>query len=122
MFLPAKWQDPTIAPAETGVMDPNMTLAHVTHNTSMILLHHRIGYPGPQLKRIKLESFYSAETCRLAAVETATITSKYLAVSSPYMPLSPHFSFCLCMSARVLLGELCACYLCFCLYILLTVM
>ncbi|CAI7634040.1 unnamed protein product [Penicillium pancosmium] len=113
MFLPAKWRDPNIPPAETGALDPNMTLAHVTHNTSMILLHQRIGYPELQLRSIKLPNFYSAETCRLAAVETATIAWKYLASSSRQMSLSPTFSFCLCISARVLLGG----YLLRCLYV-----
>lgn len=113
MFLPAKWRDPNIPPVETGALDPNMTLAHVTHNTSMILLHQRIGYPELQLKSIKLPNFYSAETCRLAAVETATIAWKYLASSSRHMSLSPTFSFCLCISARVLLGE----YLLRCMYV-----
>uniref|UniRef100_A0A8H7N700 Xylanolytic transcriptional activator regulatory domain-containing protein n=1 Tax=Bionectria ochroleuca TaxID=29856 RepID=A0A8H7N700_BIOOC len=50
MFLPRKWSDPNRAPnTSTGPrdLDHNMTLAHVTHNTSMILLHHRIAYPPP---------------------------------------------------------------------------
>lgn len=104
-LLPAKWKDPEVPPPEaTAALDPNMSLAHMTHNTSMILLHQRIGYPEPQLKGIKLPNFHSAETCQLAAIETANIAMKYLARAPESMPLSPHFSFCGYISARVLLG------------------
>lgn len=104
MFLPAKWSDPSAPTEETNTLDPNMTLAHITHNTSMILLHQRIGYPKPELKSLKLPNFYSAETCLSAAVETSTITREYLASAPRGMPISPHFSFCAFVSARVLLG------------------
>lgn len=70
----------------------------------MILLHQRIGYPEPQLKGIKLPNFNSAKTCQSAAIETANIAMKYLAHAPETMPLSPHFSFCSYVSARVLLG------------------
>lgn len=103
-FLPAEWRDPEVPPEATKALDPNMTLAHITHNTSMILLHQRIGYPEPQLKGIKLPNVYSAETCQSAAIETANIASNYLARAPERMPLSPHFSFCGYISARVLLG------------------
>ena len=103
-FLPAKWRDPEVPPEATTALDPNMSLAHITHNTSMILLHQRIGYPEPQLKGIKLPNMYSAETCQSAAVETANIARNYLARAPERMPLSPHFSFCAYISARVLLG------------------
>ena len=67
-------------------MDPNLTLAHVTHNTSMILLHQHIAYPSPTLKQmIKLPSSCSAETCELAAIETSAITSKYLRYTEEMM-------------------------------------
>ncbi|OBT57511.1 hypothetical protein VE04_01606 [Pseudogymnoascus sp. 24MN13] len=103
-ILPAKWKDPEVPPPEaTAALDPNMTLAHITHNTSMILLHQRIGYPEPQLKGIKLPNFNSAKTCQSAAIETANIAMKYLAHAPETMPLSPHFSFCSYVSARVLL-------------------
>ncbi|RDL33355.1 uncharacterized protein BP5553_08794 [Venustampulla echinocandica] len=105
MFLPPKWRDPNVPPEETTALDPNMTLAHITHNTSMILLHQRIGYPEPELMYIKLPSTYSAETCQSAAAETANITSKYLLHAPQHMPLSPFFSFCAYISARVLLVQ-----------------
>ena len=105
MLLPSKWKDPDVPPEETGTLDPNMTLAHITHNTSMILLHQSIGYLEKQLGCIKLPKFFSAETCRLAATEIATIARKYLASSPRLMPLSPQFCFCLCVSAKALLGK-----------------
>lgn len=88
-------------------MDPNLTLAHITHNTSMILLHQSIAYPRAQiLEKLELASTASAETCQLAALETANIVQKYLQYT-PFVGLvSPHFSFCTFISAHVILGEL----------------
>lgn len=71
----------------------------------MILLHQSIGYLDKQLSRVKLPKFFSAETCRLAAAEIATIARNYLASSPHLMPLSPQFCFCLCVSAKALLGK-----------------
>lgn len=86
-------------------MDPNLTLAHVTHNTSMILLHQHIAYPSQALSRaVNLPSSCSAETCELAAVETAAITWKYLR-QSPHIMLNPEFVFCAFVAAKVLLGQ-----------------
>jgi hypothetical protein len=88
-------------------MDPNLTLAHITHNTSMILLHQRIAYPESHWTNIvKLPSFCSAETCQVAAVETATITQKYLKYTSQNSPVTSQFAFCVFVSARVLLGNI----------------
>ncbi|KAH8736577.1 hypothetical protein BGZ61DRAFT_339662, partial [Ilyonectria robusta] len=104
MFLPQQWQDSGIS-RETmpGVMDPNMTAAHATHNTSMILLHQRIAYPGPELVALKLPTLCSAETCRGAAVETANITQKYLDHSPKDSLVSPQLALAAFVSARVLL-------------------
>lgn len=89
-----------------GVMDPNMTIAHTTHNTSMILLHQRIAYPTKELMSVKLPSLYSAETCQSAAAETATITKNYLELASPQTIISPQMAFAAFVSARVLLGRI----------------
>jgi hypothetical protein len=87
-------------------MDPNLTLAHITHNTSMILLHQSIAYPKTYiLNKLKLASTASAETCQLAASETANIVQKYLQYT-PFVGLvNPPFVFCTYISARVMLGE-----------------
>lgn len=107
MFLPQKWKDSNISRQPALInMDPNLTLAHVTHNTSMILLHQRIAYPEARWSNIvKLPSFCSAETCQIAAVETATITQKYLKYTPENSPATSQFAFCVFISARVLLGK-----------------
>ncbi|KAK2060415.1 hypothetical protein LY76DRAFT_682747 [Colletotrichum caudatum] len=105
MFLPQKWKDSNISRQPALInMDPNLTLAHVTHNTSMILLHQRIAYPETGWSNIvKLPSFCSAETCQEAAIETATITQKYLKYTPENSPVTSQFAFCVFISARVLL-------------------
>ncbi|KAM0282036.1 hypothetical protein ACHAQH_003242 [Verticillium albo-atrum] len=105
MFLPQKWKDSNISRQPALInMDPNLTLAHVTHNTSMILLHQRIAYPDSRWSKIvKLPSFCSAETCQVAAAETATITQKYLRYTPQNSPVTSQFAFCVFVSARVLL-------------------
>ncbi|KAI6782634.1 uncharacterized protein J7T54_003647 [Emericellopsis cladophorae] len=44
-----------------------------------------------------------AETCQVAAVETATITQKYLKYTASYYPVADQYAFCVYISARVLL-------------------
>ncbi|KAH8811354.1 fungal-specific transcription factor domain-containing protein [Xylogone sp. PMI_703] len=104
MFLPQKWKDSDISRDSSLVnMDPNLTLAHITHNTSMILLHQHIAYPAPQLtEMIELPSSCSAETCRLAAVETASITKKYLKHTKVAV-VNSQFALCAFVAARILL-------------------
>ncbi|KAL2845485.1 fungal-specific transcription factor domain-containing protein [Aspergillus pseudoustus] len=105
MFLPQRWKDSNISRQPTVVnMDPNLTLAHITHNTSMILLHQRIAYPPPEwLEVVKLPILSSAETCEAAAAETANITQKYIDNSPPESMVDSQFAFCVFVSARVLL-------------------
>ncbi|KAM5377893.1 hypothetical protein ACJZ2D_004797 [Fusarium nematophilum] len=105
MFLPQKWKDSNISRRPTLItMDPNLTLAHVTHNTSMILLHQQIAYPAPQWTSIvRMPSAHSAETCQNAAAETATITRKYLKYTPENSPVNSQFAFCVFVSARALL-------------------
>lgn len=107
MFLPQKWKDTNISRQPTVVtMDPNLTLAHITHNTSMILLHQRIAYPPPEwLEVVKLPTLSSAETCEAAAAETANITEKYLGNCPRDGVVDSQFAFCVFVSARVLLGS-----------------
>ena len=106
MFLPQKWKDSNISRQPTVVtMDPNLTLAHITHNTSMILLHQRIAYPPLEwLEVVKLPTLSSAETCEAAASETANITQKYMDNSPAQSVVDSQFAFCVFVSARVLLG------------------
>ncbi|KAK5048259.1 hypothetical protein LTR84_005929 [Exophiala bonariae] len=106
MFLPQQWKDSGVSRRDfPGVMDPNMTVAHATHNASMILLHQSIAYPGLKLQGINLPSSYSADTCQHAAIETANITSKYLETTSRCFPVSPQLGFSAFVGGRVLLCE-----------------
>ncbi|KUL86956.1 hypothetical protein ZTR_05780 [Talaromyces verruculosus] len=105
MLLPQKWKDSNISRQPTVItMDPNLTLAHITHNTSMILLHQRIAYPPLEWHEVlKLPTLSSAETCETAAAETANITKKFLDYSSLQSIVDSQFAFCVFVSARVLL-------------------
>jgi hypothetical protein len=86
-------------------MDPNLTLAHITHNTAVGLLHQGIAYPSPewQASPIRLPSVSSAETCMAAATEVAIIADKYLLDSTSLT--NPQFAFCLFISGRMLLAH-----------------
>ena len=86
-------------------MDPNLTLAHITHNTAVGLLHQGIAYPSQewQLNPIRLPSVSSAETCLAAATEVAIIAEKYLQGSISLT--NPQFAFCLFISGRILLAH-----------------
>lgn len=86
-------------------MDPNLTLAHITHNTSMILLHQHIAYPPPHWNDlVKLPSSCSAETCQLAAIETSAICQKYLKYTENGI-VNSQFALCAFIAGRILLGE-----------------
>ncbi|KAL3471595.1 fungal-specific transcription factor domain-containing protein [Aspergillus californicus] len=103
MLLPQKW---TVDVTHQAVsrMDPNLTLAHVTHNASMILLHQPIAFPLPEWPfKSRLPSLCSRDTCQAAAIEVASITNHYLKRSLAGSPLSSQFAFCVFIAARALL-------------------
>jgi hypothetical protein len=104
LFLPTKWKDSDISPDHTKVdMDPNLTLAHITHNTSMILLHHPIAFPPRGWKDyVALPQSCSAQTCEFAAVETSNIVGKFLA-HTPIPFVNAQFAFCAYVAAKALL-------------------
>jgi hypothetical protein len=104
LFLPTKWKDSDISSDHTKVdMDPNLTLAHITHNTSMILLHHPIAFPPRGWKDyVALPQNCSAETCESAAVETSNIVHKFLA-HSPIPFVNAQFAFCAYIAGKALL-------------------
>lgn len=107
MFLPMKWK--TNVPPSSQLygrlrIDPNLALAHVTHNTSTILLHQVMAYPPANWSfRKKLPSAWSADTCCLAAAEIATITAKYLEVTPSALPVTSAFAFCVYIAARMMI-------------------
>jgi hypothetical protein len=106
-FLPQKWKNTNVSqkPAEI-IMDPNLTLAHITHNASMILLHQLIAYPDKDWVWAKrLPSKCSADTCLAAAIETASISENYLASPTRSKIVPGQFVFCVYVAARILLGK-----------------
>ncbi|KAL6234652.1 hypothetical protein BDW75DRAFT_240870 [Aspergillus navahoensis] len=104
LYLPTKWREASVLNSD-GVMDPNLTLAHITHNTAVILLHQGIAYPPAhwQTCPIRLPSASSAETCLEAASEIATIGHQFLTFSPIFT--NPQFSFCLFIAGRMLLAH-----------------
>ncbi|KAL4878463.1 fungal-specific transcription factor domain-containing protein [Aspergillus karnatakaensis] len=102
LFLPSKWREASTLNAD-GIMDSNLTLAHITHNTVVILLHQAIAYPPHHWKSspVKLPSSSSAETCIEAASEISIIGQQFLLYSP--MLTNPQFSFCLFIAGRMLL-------------------
>ncbi|UZP36671.1 hypothetical protein NXS19_004487 [Fusarium pseudograminearum] len=102
MFLPKKWNSGVLRRASQ--MDPNLTLAHVIHNVSTILLHQVIAWPPPSWPfRKRLPSVWSADTCCSAGVEISTIARKYLENTPDSLPITSPFAFCLYIAARMLL-------------------
>lgn len=105
MLLPQKWTV-NVSPSQPAWtrMDPNLTLAHVTHNASMILLHQPIAFPLRAWPfKSRLPSICSMDTCQTAAIEVATITNHYLKGSLPTAPVNSQFAFCIFIAARALL-------------------
>ncbi|KAL1595293.1 hypothetical protein SLS60_009983 [Paraconiothyrium brasiliense] len=104
MLLPQKWKSNPNMTRPVPLMDPNLTLAHVTHNTSMILLHQLIAYPPSHWAfRSRLPSSCSVEACYSAGIEIATITQRYLANSPQGCPVASQFAFCIFIAGRMLL-------------------
>lgn len=102
IFLPERWREACVL-NDDGNMDPNLTLAHMTHNTAVILLHQVIAFPLPewQNSRMRLPSASSTETCLAAATEVAIIAQEFLQRSSSLT--NPQFAFCLFICGRLLL-------------------
>jgi hypothetical protein len=104
--MPPRWKDSNISADDRVVdMDPNLTLAHITHNTSMILLHHSIAYPAKGWNNyVALPKECSAQTCEHAAVETSNIVEKFLTHTRiPFVNVQ--FAFCTFVAAKALLFE-----------------
>lgn len=104
LFLPSKWREASVLNTD-AIMDPNLTLAHITHNTAVGLLHQGVAYPSPQWRSgsIRLPSASSAQTCKAAASEIAIIAQKFLQYSQSLT--NPQFAFCLFISGRMLLAH-----------------
>lgn len=88
-----------------GIMDPNLTLSHITHNCAVRLLHQGIEYHSPQWREstIHFPSASSTETCVAAASEISIIATRFLHNSTS--PTNPQFELCLFISAQMLLAH-----------------
>lgn len=86
-------------------MDPYLTLAHMTHNTAVVLLHQAISFPLPdwQTSRIGLPSASSMGICLAAASEVAIIAECFLRRS--FAPVSSQFALCLFLCGRFFLAH-----------------
>ncbi|KAH7090825.1 fungal-specific transcription factor domain-containing protein [Paraphoma chrysanthemicola] len=104
IFLPERWREACALNAD-GNMDPNLTLAHITHNTAVVLLHQGIAYPSQdwQSLPIRLPSGSSAETCMAASVEVSIIAAEFL--RNMQCLTNPQFAFCLFICGRMLLAH-----------------
>ncbi|CAH0022138.1 unnamed protein product [Clonostachys rhizophaga] len=102
VLLPEKWREACVLNSD-GNMDPNLTLAHITQNTAVVLLHQAVAYPKPKWQSMTAvkPSSSSAETCQAAAKEVSIIAQKFLQNSS--IPTSPQFAFCLFVCCRMLI-------------------
>ncbi|KAI6773087.1 hypothetical protein HG530_004045 [Fusarium avenaceum] len=102
VFLPEKWRK-ACQYNNDGNLDPNLVLAHIAHNTAVVLLHQGLAYPPAEWQSlpVKLPSASSAETCQVAADEVATIAEQFLGHS--HIIISPQFSFCLFVCGKMLL-------------------
>ncbi|VUC30259.1 unnamed protein product [Clonostachys rosea] len=102
VLLPEKWREACVLNVD-GNMDPNLTLAHISQNTAVVLLHQALAYPNPKWQSMTAvkPSSSSAETCQVAAKEVSIIAQKFLQNSS--IPTSPQFAFCLFVCCRMLI-------------------
>lgn len=100
--LPSRYQHASYD--ENGYMDHNITLAHMTHNTSGILLYQTLrgqsvlGLDGPAQPAL----FPQITVIKQAAKETAKICTRFL-LHRRYL-VSPQFSYCQFLAARALLA------------------
>jgi transcription factor-like protein len=101
--LPAKYHH--VSYNEDGYMDHNLTLAHMTHNTSSIMLYQSpralfgLGAPGEALHRTLLPQ---CAIIKHGAKEIARICTRFL-FHRRYL-VSPQFAFCQFAAARALLA------------------
>ncbi|KAH7252816.1 hypothetical protein BKA59DRAFT_454027 [Fusarium tricinctum] len=102
VFLPEKWRK-AYQFNNDGNLEPNLVLAHIAHNTAVVLLHQGLAYPPAEWQSlpVKLPSASSAETCQVAADKVATIAEQFLGHS--HITIRSQFSFCLFVCGKMLL-------------------
>ncbi|EFY94894.1 fungal specific transcription factor domain protein [Metarhizium robertsii] len=102
LCLTHRWRDVRVV---DGYIDPNLALAHMTHNAAIIVLHRRLAYP-PASSRAWLSALVSAasrEACVMAAIKMNRIANRYLDASDG---IPPHqFVFCLYIAGELFLSQ-----------------
>ncbi len=109
-FLPEKWRDAS-APNHDGILDPNLVLAHLTHNTAVIQLHQAVAFKPSKVQpfSVELPQASSLQTCLAAANEIGTIALHFLDQEAGIV--SPQVAVCLFIAARSLLTHSKVCQL-----------
>ncbi|PMB69044.1 hypothetical protein BM221_005630 [Beauveria bassiana] len=105
LCLTHRWREVRVV---DGYIDPNLTIAHMTHNAAIITLHSRLACP-PRQARAWLSSLVSGaskEACVMAAMKIDRIARRFLEASSG---IPPHqFVLCMYIAGKVLLPSLVA--------------
>ncbi|OAA38501.1 Transcription factor [Beauveria brongniartii RCEF 3172] len=100
LCLTHRWREVRVV---DGYIDPNLTIAHMTHNAAIITLHSRLACP-PRQARAWLSSLVSGaskEACVMAAMKIDRIARRFLEASSG---IPPHqFVLCMYIAGKVLL-------------------
>ncbi|OAA69343.1 Transcription factor [Akanthomyces lecanii RCEF 1005] len=100
LCLTHRWREVRVI---DGYIDPNLTIAHMTHNAAIISLHSRLAQP-PRQARAWLSSLVSGaskEACVMASIKIDRIARRFLDAS---FGIPPHqFALCLYIAAKVLL-------------------
>ncbi|KID81441.1 Transcription factor, fungi [Metarhizium guizhouense ARSEF 977] len=102
MGLRQRWRDVKVV---NGYIDENLTLAHMTHNAAIIVLHRELAHPTPGCHAWLSGSISSAsrEACFLAAKKIDKLSRRFLGVRQG---IAPHqFAFCLFVAGQVLLAQ-----------------
>ena len=103
LCLTHRWREVRVI---DGYIDPNLTIAHMTHNAAIISLHSRLAHP-PRQARAWLSSLVSGaskEACVMASIKIDRIARRFLDASSG---IPPHqFALCMYIAAKVLLCKL----------------
>ncbi|XWX00266.1 hypothetical protein V2A60_008286 [Cordyceps javanica] len=101
LCLTHRWREVRVV---DGYIDPNLTIAHMTHNAAIITLHSRLAQP-PRQARVWLSSLVSGaskEACVMAAIKIDRIARRFLEASSG---IPPHqFALCIYIAAKILLN------------------
>ena len=92
LCLTHRWREVRVI---DGYIDPNLTIAHMTHNAAIISLHSRLAQP-PRQARAWLSSLVSGaskEACVMASIKIDRIARRFLDAS---FGIPPH-QFALCL-------------------------